>query len=95
MSIETRHRLSAMRSHFELACIAGMAVIVADILWLSHDIYVNGFSIVYGVIGSFMIIGLIATVIIVYQHNSKIVRYLNKTLLESKLDKLHRKLKHK
>jgi hypothetical protein len=95
MSIETRHRLSAMRSHFELACLAGMLIVIGDLGWLAHDILVNGFSILYGFVGLCLIVGLIATGIIVYKHNSKVMQYMNRTLLESKLDRLHRKLKHK
>ncbi len=67
--IVKRAILKASLTNFELACIAGVVIIVSDMTWLAHDIIHNGFSIIYGVIGGGMLIGLLSTIAVIVRHN--------------------------
>lgn len=89
MSINGTARLEALRSNFELACLFGVIIVVADFIWLCKDISHNGFTLVYGLIGLLMIIGCIGTVFVIVRHNMVTQRILRKErlVLELKLKK--------
>ena len=61
--------LKAVLTDFELAAIAGLAVIIADMTWLTHDIVSNGFSGIYAFIGFMMFVGFCATIAVIIRHN--------------------------
>lgn len=83
----------AALTNFELACVAGIAVIIADMTWLAHDILVNGFSTTYGFIGTLMLVGLGSTIGVVIRHNNAhVVHHLHNDL-RVELKKCKRKSK--
>lgn len=88
-----RAMVRAALTNFELAAIAGVAVILADMVWLTHDIVVNGFSVWYGIVGSMMILGLSATVGVIARHNRAHVVRTTHTELKAELRNCKRKSK--
>jgi uncharacterized membrane protein len=90
MKAHNKHVLKAIGSNFELACVAAVIALLADLTWLSHDIFYNGFSIVYGIVGLGLIIGIVLTVIVIVRHNSKLTKKLDTTLLNLKLKRIRK-----
>ena len=73
----------AFLTNFELACEAGMLAILIDILWLSHDIVLNGLSVWYSFILLGFVSALVFTGIVLYRHHvSYTHRVLKKALLQ-------------
>ena len=95
MKTHLKHILLSAGTLFELACIAGIIVIVADMTWLLHDILTNGLSIWYGLIGSFMLIGLCMTVLVTVRHNIEKTKKLDNKTLRIKLDSLKKRVNRK
>lgn len=87
--------LKASLTDFELACIAGVMVIVSDMSWLAHDIAVNGFSLSYGFIGFGMLVGLVSTLFVIVRHNRTESAQLVKEELKAKRKMCKRIAKHK
>ena len=88
MTADQKARYRAFRTNFEVACIMSAIVIVADMTWLAHDIYENGFGIWYGIIGFGMLFGLVGTIIVIVRHNRWHVKKTCKKQLKKKLDAL-------
>lgn len=83
----------AALTNFELACIAGVTVIIADMTWLTHDIIHNGFSAAYGFIGTMMLVGLVSTIAVIVRHNIDHVGRSTHHELKSELRNCKRKAK--
>jgi len=94
MSIKYKHTIKAIGTNFELSCIFGLIITVADFMWLCHDILTNGFSITYSIIGSFLVIGILGIIFIIYRHNSHLVHKFNHQLLKKKVKIERYKTKH-
>ncbi len=67
-TLEVMH-IKAFLTNFELACEAGILALMADLLWLTHDIVVNGAGIVYGVVGMGLAGGILLTSYALVRHH--------------------------
>lgn len=61
--------IEALFSNFELIAVAGLIALLADLGWLGHDVYENGMSIWYGLVGLGLSLGIIITAYVVIRHN--------------------------
>lgn len=77
----TELHIKAYLTNFEVALEAGILVIIADILWLLHDILVNGLSVYYTSIGLLMSIGLLISIYALYKHHRAYTHRLMKKYL--------------
>jgi hypothetical protein len=82
-TVQTAHK-RAFLSNFELACEAAIVALVADLLWLLHDIVANGMSIWYGGVALGLILGVTFTIVALVRHHKRYThRFLkNKTIIE-------------
>lgn len=69
-------------TNFELACEVAALICAADLVWLLHDILLNGMSIWYGIIGTGLTVGFVGILIVIYRHHKV---YTNRLL--SKISK--------
>ncbi len=65
----------AFLSHFEMACEFAILIVLADMTWLVHDIISNGLNVWYVFIMLGMLVGLVGTVKVLYNHH---VRYVHR-----------------
>lgn len=94
MSVKYKHTVKAIGTNFELSCLFGLIITLADFVWLCHDILVNGISVTYCIIGSSLLIGALGIIFIIYRHNSHLVHKFNHQLLKKKVKIAHYKQKH-
>ncbi len=59
----------AFLTNFELACEFGILICLTDMLWLAHDIFSNGLSIWYMLVGGGLTLGLIGTIWVLWRHH--------------------------
>jgi hypothetical protein len=67
-SINQAHS-EAFLSNFEVACEAGIFALIGDILWLVHDITINGLSAWYLGVLFGLTVGLGLTILALYRHH--------------------------
>lgn len=77
--------LGAVMDVIELALIASLIALIADLGWVIHDVSSNHMSIAYGFIGGGLLIGIILTSLSLYKHHKVIVDEKRKHLLITKL----------
>lgn len=54
--------IKALSSGVELALVSGVVSLGADVLWLAHDVVANGMSVIYGMVGSGLMTGILIAV---------------------------------
>ena len=59
---------------FEIVSLAGVTALVGDLIWLCHDLIVNGFSITYLVVAIGLLIGIIGTFLALHRHYHRNVK---------------------
>lgn len=67
--VDKKKHIKAFLTNFEIACEAGILALIADILWLTHDIVDNGMSIWYGFIFIGLVSGLWLTIFALVRHH--------------------------
>lgn len=65
----TNNNLKALTTNFELIALAGLVSLVADFLWVLHDIFQNGLSVTYTIIGFGLVVGILLTLVVFIRHN--------------------------
>lgn len=88
MNASTKCHVKAMRETIEISLIAGCVALFSDLVWLSHDILVNGLSIIYTLVGLGLFSGLILTGVALYHHHWSNVKCAT-TPTEEKLQQLN------
>jgi hypothetical protein len=74
MNVLNEKTIKALKTDFELIGIAGSLALLADLIWLSHDIYVSGISIWYSIVGLGLLSALLVSLFIIYRHNASYVK---------------------
>ena len=69
----------AFLTHFEMALEWAILIIASDLVWLVHDIIVNGIKIWYVVVGLGLSTGLIGTIYVLTKHHKEYVHRLMTT----------------
>lgn len=59
----------AFLTNFEIACEFAIIALLADLLWLSHDVVQNGFSLCYGLVGTGLTLGILGTSFALIRHH--------------------------
>jgi hypothetical protein len=95
MKTKTKCHLEAMQEVFELVLIGSMIALVADTLWVFHDIATNGMNIYYGVISTGLISATVVTLKATLKHHRVNYKKITTELLTSKLKLQKRKNKRK
>lgn len=91
----SKMHIKLLKSPFELACIFGAWICATDLLWLLHDIAVNGISITYCIILIGLITGLVGTVIcLIHHHQEAFTAYRKKLLRDSLKARRHHRNNH-
>ena len=85
--------VKATLTNFELVAFAGATVIIADMIWLLHDIVENGMNVWYLMIGGLMISGFLSTIAVIVRHNRHLSKKYAHDLLLTALDHSKRKAK--
>lgn len=94
MSAISSNRMKALSSNFEIVCIVSTIALIGDMVWLTHDILVNGMSLWYAIVGSGLITGIIGTITVLIRHYRTSVYWLNKETLKEKLKIAKARLRH-
>jgi len=89
-----RAHLKALKSNFELICLYSLAALSADFVWLLNDIFANGFSINYFIVGLGLLIAIFGIIRILFKCHKQSVREINHELLAEKLELAKQKIKH-
>lgn len=75
----------AFLTNFEITCEAGVFALIADLLWLIHDIAFNGFSWWYGVVFGGLSLGLLFTMFALYRHHKNYTHRIIRKLIRRNL----------
>lgn len=94
MKATQKCHVSAMMDVIEIALIASIVALVADLTWVLHDIVANGMSVVYAFIGGGLFIGLVLTGVSLYKHHVILVKQSRQSLLLMKLKIQKDKMRH-
>lgn len=68
--MNTTYHKKAFLTNFEIACEAGILALVADLVWLTHDVISNGISIWYILIFLGLSLGLGLTIFALLRHHN-------------------------
>lgn len=85
MTCKTKCHRQALKDVIELTIIGGLLALTADCAWLAHDIYENGLSVWYVIVGTGLLGGTILTSVALYWHHQNNVKTIVKQLLAHKL----------
>ena len=91
--ISTEHT-KAFLTNFEMACEFSAITVAADLIWVAHDILINGLAISYVVIAVLLLIGLIGTIYVLYRHHKAYVHRLSRKKDSHKRDEVIAFLQH-
>lgn len=94
MNITTKCHLKALGDTVELSLCAGVTAIVADLVWLTHDILSNGLSAVYSAVATGLLLGLIITAIALWNYHKTLVTSTLKQHYVNKKKRMAAKLKY-
>ena len=67
--MNTKLHKKAFLTNFELACEAGIVALVADLIWLVHDITNAGMSVWYAIVATGLIFGVAVTAYALARHH--------------------------
>lgn len=84
----------ALSDTIELSLLASFIALVADMMWLLHDVYTNGGSLIYIFIFTGLMVGISLTGIALKRHHTSSVRELLRTLMADKIKVQKHKNKH-
>ena len=90
-----RHHLKVMSNHFEASLIVGFVVTLADMVWCVHDILVNGFNPMYGVIFTGLLIGVIGLGMLIVSYHKKSLEEYRHQLMLNKIARARYRFRHK
>jgi hypothetical protein len=60
-----------IKDHFDYSVVAGILITLGDMLWLSHDIVLNGFSFTYLTIGIIFLVGNLGLYLSLRKHHKE------------------------
>ena len=85
MSIRSKAHFKILLTEFELIAVFSAIALLADTIWVFHDIFTNGMSAIYGVIAGGLLFALMGTLYIVYTHHTKFFKVYISEELRAKL----------
>ncbi len=93
-TVHRKCHIQTLSDAIELSLIASLCALVADIVWLLHDVASNGISVVYCIVFVGLLLGNVITSIALYRHHTGRVRTTLATMLRDKLALQHSINKH-
>lgn len=63
-----KNAIQKLSTSFEILCAVSMAALTADLGWLAHDIFTNGFSVVYASVALGLFVGDLGTLYVWVRH---------------------------
>ena len=93
-TVNRKCHIQTLSDTIELSLIASLCALVADMIWLLHDVFNNGISVVYCTVFLGLLLGNVITIIALYRHHIGHVKTTLKVLLHDKLVLQHSINKH-